>query len=258
MRALFLDLASHPSTSSGQAQGLLACVTGERVTALEAVDHRVGDHELIPLFERVLSTASWGSKDLTHVACVIGPGGFTSLRVAVAFANTLAHELTIPAAGIHLSDLYAARITPHPPLGCARGNLSHPPSLLRSFGRAGWEREQGEASFLWLHSTKKYELFVRGFGEFVKFWPEATHVSVEGFLEKISPSPGASRHPLPEGEGARRALVFCGELIPEHEALFKDKLIPVALQPLVDVLPAFLARQNFAQKLLEPWYGRGG
>jgi hypothetical protein len=201
MRALFLDLASHPSTSSGQAQGLLACVTGERVTALEAVDHRVGDHELIPLFERVLSTASWGSKDLTHVACVIGPGGFTSLRVAVAFANTLAHELTIPAAGIHLSDLYAARITPHPPLGCARGNLSHPPSPLRSFGRAGWEREQGEASFLWLHSTKKYELFVRGFGEFVKFWPEATHVSVEGFLEKISPSPGASRHPLPEGEG---------------------------------------------------------
>ena len=53
-----------------------------------------------------------------------------SLRVAVALCNTLSHELKIPAAGIHLSDLYESRIMNH-------------------------------ESWYWLHSTKKHELFIR-------------------------------------------------------------------------------------------------
>lgn len=113
MRYLFLDLASH--------SGLLACVEDQTIKASEPVDHRIGDHELIPLFEKTLDAAGWKAADLTHIACVIGPGGFMSLRVAVAFANTLMHQLKIPIAGIHLSDLYAAR-APHPAL---RATLSH-------------------------------------------------------------------------------------------------------------------------------------
>lgn len=233
MRTLFLDLASH--------HGLLACIEDDAISASEPVDHRIGDHELIPLFEKTLQTAGWQADDLTHCACVIGPGGFMSLRVAVAFANTLIHQQRIPGAGIHLSDLCAAR-APHPAL---RATLSR------------GERAKGE-DFLWLHSTKKHELFVRGFGSFASLWPEAAHVTVEDFLEKLFLSPSASRHPLPEGEGIRNEILFAGELIPEHEALFRDKMLqPAVLRPLADILPAFLGRQNFTGKLLEPWYGRG-
>ena len=98
--------------------------------------------------------------------------------------------------------------------------------------------------FLWLHSTKKNELFVRGFGFYASLWPEATHVTVEDFL-------------LHAAEIRESQLRWCGELIPEHEALFKEKkLQPVALCPLAEVLPAFLQKQTFTGKLLEPWYGR--
>jgi len=368
MRYLFLDLASH--------SGLLACVEDQTIKASEPVDHRIGDHELIPLFEKTLDAAGWKAADLTHIACVIGPGGFMSLRVAVAFANTLIHQLKIPGAGIHLSDLCAARSfsssgsdeqtsipQPLPPQeegGCGRGwqKSSTPADLLlyaremrkkpteaeeklweelrhdvlgvrfrRQYVlegaifdfycpelkfvievdgeihdnpeclRADQERderfaegyhiktirftndevlhdvegvlgsikkhiqkhspslvERGEGGevktkrigkgFLWLHSTKKNELFVRGFGFYASLWPEATHVTVEDFL-------------LHAAEIRESQLRWCGELIPEHEALFKEKkLQPVALCPLAEVLPAFLQKQTFTGKLLEPWYGR--
>lgn len=220
MHCLFLDLASH--------DGCLACVTEGWVLASENVDHRIGDHELIPLFERTLDTAGWKPQDLTHVACIIGPGGFMSLRVAAAFANTLMHELKIPGAGVHLSEVYAARARPHPSLDSARDTLSHR------------EKGQGETSFLWLHSTKKQELFVRGFGAFAVLWPEPAHVTTGAFLER-----------LPQG------AAWTGELIPEHVALFQKKhLQPVSVLPLPEILPVLLAHQKFSQKLLEPWYGR--
>ncbi|MDO8468933.1 MAG: hypothetical protein Q7S29_04210 [Candidatus Peribacter sp.] len=221
MRTLFLDLASH--------HGLLACVTEERILASQPVDHRIGDHELIPLFEKTLQTAGLQTGDLTHCACIIGPGGFMSLRVAVAFANTLMHQLKIPGAGIHLSDLIAARVCHGEP--CRTMTDASVPSF---------DRAQDD-TLLWLHSTKKHELFVRGFGSYASLWPEAAHVTVEDFLAQV-PS------------GAQ----WAGELIPEHEALFKDKKIrPAILRPAVEILPAFLSQQSFADTLLEPWYGRG-
>ncbi|MDD5751468.1 MAG: tRNA (adenosine(37)-N6)-threonylcarbamoyltransferase complex dimerization subunit type 1 TsaB [Candidatus Peribacteraceae bacterium] len=116
MRILFIDLASH--------NGLLACVTEHHVVASVPLDHRVDDGELMTMLEKVLQEAGWKFADLTHVACVTGPGGFMSLRVAVALANTLVHQLKIPGTGVHLSDVYAARISPHPPLDSARGTLS--------------------------------------------------------------------------------------------------------------------------------------
>ncbi|MDD5103001.1 MAG: hypothetical protein PHX93_01225 [Candidatus Peribacteraceae bacterium] len=221
MRCLFVDLASH--------SGLLACVTEERVIASEDSDHRVGDHELIPLFEKTLQAAGWKVGDLTHCACVTGPGGFMSLRVAVAFANTLIHQLKISGAGIHLSDLYAAR-TPLPsPLPPGEG------------GAERRERGKTQEDFLWLHSTKKHELFVRGFGSFASLWPEPSHVTIDAFLER-----------LPQG------ALWTGELIPEHVALFQDtQLQPALLRSLVGILPSFLARQKYGSALLEPWYGRG-
>ena len=142
MHTLFLDLASH--------NGFLAAVTADAVVASHAVDHRIGDHELIPLIETVLSEAGWTYADLTHVACVTGPGGFTSLRVAVTCANVLADQLRIPSAGVHLSELYRERSAV----------------------------SDQRSDVYWLHSTKKDQLFVRG-GQ----WKEPSLVVLADFLQ---------------------------------------------------------------------------
>ncbi|TSC57123.1 MAG: Glycoprotease family protein, partial [Candidatus Peregrinibacteria bacterium Greene0416_62] len=164
MKCLYIDLASN--------KGLLALVAGESVIAAEHIDQRLGDHELMPRVEALLRVSGSGFTDLTQVACVVGPGGFMSLRVAVALANTLADQLQIPIAGVHLSDVYAARM----------GN---------------------EENCLWLHSTKKTELFVRGFGDYEKQWPVAIHVMLEDFVRDI-------------GALHAKSLFWMGELIPEH------------------------------------------
>src|SRR3989338_8401896 len=101
MRTFFIDLASH--------DGHLACVTDHTVVTSASVDRRIGDHELVSLYEKVLSDAGWEQKDIDRIACVIGPGGFMSLRVGCAFANALAFTLEAPVAGGHVSDLYAVR-----------------------------------------------------------------------------------------------------------------------------------------------------
>ena len=141
MHTLFLNLASH--------EGLLACCTKKEVSSSRTVDHRIGDHELVPLFEQVLQEAKWTYNNLTHIACVTGPGGFTSIRVAVTAANVLADQLQIPCAGIHLSDLYRVR--------------------------------SADPQTLWFHSTKKDQLFVRG-----GLWLEPTLVTLEDFESRIT------------------------------------------------------------------------
>lgn len=194
MRILFVDIASH--------DGLIALCTEEAVIALKSIDHRIGDHELIVFFESVLKKAKWKSGELTHIACVIGPGGFTSLRTGVAFANALAWSLKIPIVGVHLSDLYAVRAT--------------------------------QPSFLWLHSTKKNELFVRGFGTYGQKWPEPIHVLLDEISENI---------------------YWCGELLSEHiRSSWKD----MPLRSVKRILPQFLQEQTYTDKSVVPWYGREG
>ena len=265
MKTLYLDLASH--------DGLLACVDEKTIVASHAIDHRIGDHELIPLFQRTMQEAGWRNEELTHVACVVGPGGFMSLRVAVAFANTLIHELKIPGVGVHLSELFFARI-PSPLLSSSlhitsiplpispwekgeqlqhenhHQHIHSPSHVERRLGGEVESLKKGkENSSLWLHSTKKNELFVRGFGEFAKLWPEATHVTTEEFLGKLSSTLPPRGIPPP----------FTGELIPEHEALIRGKgMVPVVLRPIEEVLPTFFQKRKYEQKLLVPWYGRTG
>ena len=119
--------------------GVIGCITDAVVTS-EDVSNRINDGELIPIVKGVLEEAGWKLSDLTHIVCVVGPGGFTSLRVAVTFANVLADQLEIPSAGVHLSEVYAART---------------------------------EDDVYWLHSTKKDQLFVCG-GK----WEEPTLINV--------------------------------------------------------------------------------
>lgn len=208
MRTFFLDLAGNPGT--------IACADSA-VRAIGSVDRKISDADLLPLAERVLADADWTWDDLERIACVTGPGGFMSLRVAAAFTNALAWERKIPLAGIHLSDLYVARFSPTTyhlqPTTC-----------------------------IWIHSTKKQELFVRGVGAHASLWPEPTHVRLEGLLAA-----------LPEN------APLIGELIPEHaEVLAARGCRLQEVRPLGEILPAVLAEAAYGTAAIQPWYGREG
>ncbi len=213
VKCLYIDLASN--------KGSLALVTKQGVSAIEHIDQRLEDQELLPRVEKLLQDAGSRFEDLTQIVCVVGPGGFMSLRVAVALANTLADQLNIPICGVHLSDVYGGRLQV---AGC---------------------RLQ---SCLWLHSTKKQELFVRGFGDSAKMWPEATHVTLEDFLNILRRDAPLAR------------LLWVGELIPEHRDVLAASAAEIhesPLLPMEQILPAFLLHHEYKKQILEPWYGRG-
>ncbi len=146
MPILFIDLASHSTLSHEGA--CIACVDDTHTKAIHFIDERISDDGLMPALDHTLASAAWSYEDLTHIACVTGPGGFTSLRMAVSLANVLSDQLHIPLAGVHLSDVYRAR--------------------------AG-----SDAGLLWLHSTKRTHVFARTFGIDASQWDEATLVTLE-------------------------------------------------------------------------------
>lgn len=202
MKILYIDIASK--------NGTLACVTPERVVALRTIDTKISDAELPALLESIWKEAGWAPKDLTHIACAIGPGGFMSLRVGVSTANALAWALGIPSCGIHLSDLYLARTTTHYSLQTTQ--------------------------FVWIHSTKRAEVFMQLPGE------EPMHATIEDAVKKM---PNNAQ--------------WIGELMPEHVELFANAGHKAAtLCPLEEILPEFLASQSYERQTLMPWYGREG
>lgn len=223
MRILFINLASHSALP--HEGGTIACVTEDETAAIRFIDHRIGDDGILPIIDEVLTEAAWTDKDLTHVACIVGPGGFTSLRMAVTLANTYADQLRIPSAGIHLSDLYEQRFEP-----LASG---HEPEV--SSG------QRPEASLIWIHATKKTELFVRGFGAYADQWKEPVLIGLEELADV-----------LPED------APVAGEILPDQRtALEPKKFNDAELKPIADVLPAYLSKLTYTEKILQPWYGRG-
>lgn len=223
MRLLFLDLASH-STSPGEG-ACIACVTEEQTAAIRFVDHRIGDDALLPLLDETLGEAGWKDADVTHIACVTGPGGFTSLRMAVTLANVLADQLKVPLAGVHMSEVYAARAksqatSDKPQERTLKADIVQP------------------VSFIWIHATKKQELFVRGFGEYTVLWPEPVLVSLDDLAAAFPQN-----------------APFAGELLPEQRARLAPADAP--LSPLTDTLPGFVRHLSYADAPLTPWYGRG-
>tara|TARA_Y100000310_G_scaffold343315_1_gene450356 strand:+ start:1577 stop:2188 length:612 start_codon:yes stop_codon:yes gene_type:complete len=201
MHCLFFNIASHQAT--------FAVVTEESILALKTVEDVVRDDQLPGFIEEVLQEASITFEDLTQITCVIGPGGFTSLRTAVTYANVLADQLDIPLSGIHLADLCSARCK--------------------------------EKDAVWLHSTKRQEIFVRGLTAKADHWswPDATHLSVEDAFAGITSS------------------AWCGELIEEHIQMAKQKgMQQVEMTSLSDVLPKMMENLHYEKKQLAPWYGR--
>lgn len=206
MNILFLDTAS--STPC-----LVLC-DEERTLTVKPLPKQ-GESQVIPILEEALREVKWGYDTLTHIACVIGPGGFVSLRIGITATNTLAWALGLPSAGMHLSDLWAARApSPHPlPLG----------------------EGQGEG-FLWLHSTRREQLFVRGFGAFMKRYPKPTLINIEN-ASKLQGS-------------------CVGELLEEHAKALTECHPLAEVQSLETVLPKFLTTLQYKKQQLLPWYGR--
>jgi len=64
--------------------------------------------ELLPAVERLLALAGLRLPDLAGVIVGTGPGAFTGLRVGIATAKTLAHELRVPVVGIATSEALLA------------------------------------------------------------------------------------------------------------------------------------------------------
>lgn len=187
---------------------MLACVGDDRCAAIRTFDDTVDDDELIPAVERLLADASWKYEDLTHVACVSGPGGFTSLRMAAAYANAVSGHLGIPSASVHLSDVYRHRF------------------------------EDKDA--VWIHSTKKHEVFIKGWGIHANAWPEPTHMRLDEAV-------------------VAKGVVRTGELIDEHERYFDDLSTKKAVMVSVEeVLPRLLGAAVYDGDPVMPWYGRAG
>lgn len=69
---------------------------------------------LLPMIEAVLADAGADYAALTHIACDVGPGGFTSLRIGVAAARAMALALRVPACGHSSLAIIAAGHAPHP------------------------------------------------------------------------------------------------------------------------------------------------
>lgn len=208
MSSLFLDLASHDK--------LFALADESHVLASAPVPDRTPESELMPILERVCSESGIALSEISRICSVTGPGGFMSLRVATAFANALSWSIKIPLAGMHLSDLWHGRSTHY---------------------------QLPTTHYLWLHSTKKDALFIRGFGDLEKEWSAPSLISIEELRSKLI--------------AQSSSLSFVGELIPEHRALFPH-LTPLAgVLHLTNVLPTLLSSQSYDEKSLSPWYGRG-
>ena len=206
MNTLFFDIAS--------SKPIFTCCNSDSILSMVEREGRVGDHQLVELIDQVLADAKWEYADIDRLACVHGPGGFTSLRVAASAANTLMHQLQIPLAAIHLSDVYAARLC--------------------------------QPDALWVHSTKKTEVFVRGFGVWQNVQSEPSHMSLDTLAVLLTEGPDMPRK-------------YIGELIPEHEQFLRNlSCQPREIQSLSAVLPAVLSQANYQNQIITPWYGRGG
>lgn len=81
-----------------------------RVVA-ETAWHSRNNHtaELAPAVVQLLRDANADARQLTGIAAVIGPGGFSALRVGLGFAKGLAESLDIPVAPVSALEVEAAR-----------------------------------------------------------------------------------------------------------------------------------------------------
>lgn len=80
-----------------------------KVVATDTFESRYRhSQELVPAVVRLMAAEGRRLRDLAGVIVGTGPGAFTGLRVGLATAKTLAHELRVPVAGIPTSEALLA------------------------------------------------------------------------------------------------------------------------------------------------------
>ncbi len=219
MKTLSIDLPSH--------DGHIACIDGDAVRAIRIIG-RTNETELIPLLEEVLKEAGWAKADIERIACNLGPGGFTSVRNGVAFANALADGLGVLLGGYHGSALALARCHGSAPLTMTTSQ--HAKMLPLS------SRAEPRDDVWWIHSTRRDQAFVRGGS-----WNEPTLVTLADVLAAVRPG-----------------MTVAGDLMEaHHHALAAAGASFPAKAPIEAVLPAFSGELSYAKEPLVPWYGRG-
>jgi tRNA threonylcarbamoyl adenosine modification protein YeaZ len=140
MYTLFINNASQA--------GHIAICTKDECIAMMPIASRITEEELTSAIESALMQAKVEYTDLAQLACVHGPGGFTSLRMGVTAVNILHTLLHIPITTIHLADLLGASL------------------------------QSQNSTCVWLHSTKRELVFIQGFGELKILWPEPVVLNI--------------------------------------------------------------------------------
>lgn len=196
---LYIDLASNPPH--------LGIVAEDRVV-LREIERVKDDSALMPALENLLATAHVTWRDLSRIALVAGPGGFMSIRVGAALANALSFSLSLPSAGIHASDVWRARVP-------------------------------REATCVWLHSTKRTQLFARMLNAEEGPLVAPTLITLDECASL-----------LPAG------TAFVGDLLPEHATKLNVKPFETPSE-LDRILPSLVAGGDYQrERTLVPWYGR--
>lgn len=75
---------------------LLVAAAGERKVYKALLAPRTQQEEIFPFLERALVEASLKPEDIELIAAGVGPGSYTSLRVGVTAARTMAQALDVP------------------------------------------------------------------------------------------------------------------------------------------------------------------
>lgn len=92
-----LTLAIDTSTSVGG----VAIVDDDRLVAACALNvKRTHSERLMSMVERVVSDSDLKVRDIEAIACGVGPGSFTGVRIGVSAAKCLSYTLNIPIVGV--------------------------------------------------------------------------------------------------------------------------------------------------------------
>lgn len=104
--------SSNPPYGAGVALGAIegddARVLG--VERLQEADRH--DDDLAPAIDRLVRRAGVAPRDLARIACSVGPGGYTGVRIAVATAAMIAHASGAACVAVPSAAVVARRVRP--------------------------------------------------------------------------------------------------------------------------------------------------
>lgn len=133
-------------------ESALALIEGNAVLGEESWLSQANESErLIPCMEKLLELSGKTWKDLTGVFVVKGPGSYTSLRVGITVANSLAWSLKIPMRSLDVFELWEARI--------ASSERVNPHRVVMAAGRDRYFFKGEDAFHEWAHADETMPVY---------------------------------------------------------------------------------------------------